>query len=104
MADSGWQSHFARAVSTFDFDAMQLPVSPGVTIDGKPLVFDLANAPHLLLGGTPGSGKSVCLNALLLEPAGSMGNLAPLAFRVDRPEAGRICRLAEICRQLFGEL
>lgn len=66
-----WQAvdfvHFERAAASFDLDTMLLPVSPGVGIDGKPLVFDLAAMPHLLLGGTTGSGKSVCLNALLLS-------------------------------------
>lgn len=42
-----------------------LPVFPGVDVLGKPYGFDLATAPHLLVGGTTGSGKSVCLHALL---------------------------------------
>lgn len=57
---------FGCAVAKFDFASMKLPVSPGVMVDGHPLVFDLANAPHVFLGGTTGSGKSVCLNAILL--------------------------------------
>lgn len=44
-----------------------LPVSPGVDIMGDPFVFDLAKAPHLLIGGTTGSGKSVCIHALILS-------------------------------------
>jgi len=84
-----WQmvdvSHFARAAATFDFEAMQLPVSPGVTVDGKPLIFDLINAPHLLVGGTAGSGKSVCLNALLLSLL-SYGDRRPLRFALIDPK------------------
>jgi len=34
---------------------------------GEPVHFDLAAAPHVLVGGTTGSGKSVCLHALLLS-------------------------------------
>ncbi len=45
----------------------QLPVWPGVDVMGQPYFFDLASAPHLLVGGTTGSGKSVCLHALLLS-------------------------------------
>jgi len=45
----------------------QLPVSPGVDILGKPVIFDLTEAPHLFVAGTTGSGKSVCLNALILS-------------------------------------
>lgn len=44
-----------------------LRVFPGVDVLGKPFHFDLADAPHLLVGGTTGSGKSVCLHALLLS-------------------------------------
>lgn len=45
----------------------RLPVSPGIEVMGKPFVFDLASAPHLLIGGTTGSGKSVCIHALILS-------------------------------------
>lgn len=45
----------------------QLPVFPGVDAMGNPYAFDLAAAPHLLVGGTTGSGKSVCLHALILS-------------------------------------
>ena len=45
----------------------QLMVYPGVDVLGKPYSFDLAAAPHLLVGGTTGSGKSVCLHALMLS-------------------------------------
>lgn len=47
--------------------AGQLPVYPGVDVLGRPYSFDLAAAPHLLVGGTTGSGKSVCLHALILS-------------------------------------
>lgn len=44
-----------------------LPVCPGVDVVGTPLVLDLAEAPHLFVAGATGSGKSVCVNALLLS-------------------------------------
>lgn len=44
-----------------------LPVCPGVDVTGGPVVFDLRRAPHLLVGGTTGQGKSVFMNALLLS-------------------------------------
>ena len=44
-----------------------LPVCPGVDVIGRPLVFDLAEAPHLFVAGATGSGKSVCVNAILLS-------------------------------------
>lgn len=44
-----------------------LSVYPGVEALGESYSFDLAKSPHLLVGGTTGSGKSVCLHALLLS-------------------------------------
>lgn len=44
-----------------------LPVCPGVDSQGQPFVFDLAEAPHLFVAGATGSGKSMCLNAILLS-------------------------------------
>ena len=44
-----------------------LPVSPGVGLLGRPVIFDLAEAPHLFVAGATGSGKSVCLNAIILS-------------------------------------
>ncbi|MDQ0016449.1 S-DNA-T family DNA segregation ATPase FtsK/SpoIIIE [Variovorax boronicumulans] len=48
-------------------DPNQLMVYAGVSVTGEDLSFDLAVAPHLLVGGTTGSGKSVCLHSLLLS-------------------------------------
>lgn len=44
-----------------------LPVCPGVDVMGGPLIFDLVETPHLFIAGATGSGKSVCLNALLVS-------------------------------------
>jgi S-DNA-T family DNA segregation ATPase FtsK/SpoIIIE len=38
-----------------------------VDVLGRPFVFDLVEAPHLFIAGATGSGKSVCLNALLMS-------------------------------------
>ena len=48
-------------------DPNQLMVYAGVTVTGEDVAFDLATAPHLLVGGTTGSGKSVCLHSLILS-------------------------------------
>lgn len=47
--------------------SLVLPVWSGVDALGEPYCFDLAKAPHLLVAGTTGSGKSVCLHSLLLS-------------------------------------
>lgn len=44
-----------------------LPIGLGVTIEGEPLITDIANMPHGLIAGATGSGKSVCINTILLS-------------------------------------
>jgi S-DNA-T family DNA segregation ATPase FtsK/SpoIIIE len=52
----------ARAVAK-----QKLPLFLGKDAEGRPLVYDLADMPHLLIAGRTGTGKSVCLNALILS-------------------------------------
>lgn len=46
---------------------MRIPLYLGKDTEGRPLVHDLADMPHLLLAGRTGTGKSVCLNAIILS-------------------------------------
>ena len=43
----------------------QLRFAVGKDVSGKPVAYDLASMPHLLIAGTTGSGKSVCVNSIL---------------------------------------
>jgi S-DNA-T family DNA segregation ATPase FtsK/SpoIIIE len=44
---------------------LKLPVALGADVSGQPVVGDLARMPHMLIAGATGSGKSVCINAVL---------------------------------------
>ena len=47
--------------------AMHLPLYLGKDAGGDPIIADLAGMPHMLIAGTTGSGKSVCINAILMS-------------------------------------
>ena len=49
------------------FQECRIPLFLGKDAKGIPLVFDLAEMPHLLMAGRTGTGKSVCLNAMILS-------------------------------------
>ncbi len=46
---------------------MKVPLFLGKDSEGRPLLSDLADMPHLLIAGTTGTGKSVCMNAVVLS-------------------------------------
>src|SRR5262249_60662767 len=46
---------------------LRVPLFLGKDAEGRPLVADLADMPHLLIAGSTGTGKSVCLNAIILS-------------------------------------
>jgi S-DNA-T family DNA segregation ATPase FtsK/SpoIIIE len=46
---------------------IRLPIALGKNISGSPVIGDLASMPHLLIAGTTGSGKSVCINTIILS-------------------------------------
>ena len=46
---------------------IKLPIALGKSISGIPIVSDLFAMPHLLIAGTTGSGKSVCINTIILS-------------------------------------
>ncbi len=53
--------------SDFKKKDIKLPIALGKSISGKPIVGDLSSMPHLLIAGTTGSGKSVCINTIILS-------------------------------------
>ena len=53
--------------SDFKKREIKLPIALGKSISGKPIVGDLSSMPHLLIAGTTGSGKSVCINTIILS-------------------------------------
>jgi len=51
----------------FNKKEIKLPIALGKNISGIPIIGDLAAMPHLLIAGTTGSGKSVCINTIILS-------------------------------------
>ncbi len=61
--------YLSEILSDSDFKKreIKLPIALGKSISGKPIVGDLSSMPHLLIAGTTGSGKSVCINTIILS-------------------------------------
>ena len=51
----------------FQKKEIKLPIALGKSISGMPIVGDLTAMPHLLIAGTTGSGKSVCINTIIVS-------------------------------------
>ena len=49
------------------FRSMRLPMFLGKDASGEPLIADLTRMPHMLIAGTTGSGKSVCMNTIIMS-------------------------------------
>ena len=61
--------YLSEIISSSDFSKknIKLPIALGKNISGKPVTRDLSSMPHLLIAGTTGSGKSVCINTIILS-------------------------------------
>ncbi|WP_440635052.1 DNA translocase FtsK [Candidatus Pelagibacter sp. HIMB1746] len=61
--------YLSEIINNLDFKKkeIKLPIALGKNISGKPIVGDLSSMPHLLIAGTTGSGKSVCINTIILS-------------------------------------
>ena len=61
--------YLSEIISHADFKKkeIKLPIALGKSISGAPLIGDLSSMPHLLIAGTTGSGKSVCINTIILS-------------------------------------
>ncbi len=59
--------HLRTILEAEEYHNLTVPLAVGLGADvsGRPVAVDLAKMPHLLIAGTTGSGKSVCMNALI---------------------------------------
>ena len=49
------------------FEKQRMPMFLGKDVSGEPLIADLAEMPHMLIAGTTGSGKSICINSIIMS-------------------------------------
>ena len=81
----------------------KLALALGKGVSGVPVVADLARMPHLLIAGATGSGKSVCMNAII---AGIMMNASPdeVRFVMIDPKRVELTPYAKIPHLAFSEV
>ena len=61
--------YLSEIISSKEFrkKEFKLPIALGKSISGSPIIGELTSMPHLLVAGTTGSGKSVCINTIILS-------------------------------------
>jgi S-DNA-T family DNA segregation ATPase FtsK/SpoIIIE len=76
----------------------KLPLFLGQDTEGRPLFYDLAEMPHLLIAGRTGTGKSVCLNSIILSLLYTRGPDACKLIMIDpkRVEFGDYAKLPHL--------
>ncbi len=70
VSNSKPEAVFMRSVMQSDVwknSKAEIPLALGKDVSGKPVVLDLAKAPHMLVAGSTGTGKSVCSNSLIIS-------------------------------------
>ena len=70
IPNEGREGVFLREIisnENFQKKKLSLPIALGKSISGVPIIGDLTSMPHLLIAGTTGSGKSVCINTIIIS-------------------------------------
>ena len=70
ISNKSSEAVFMRSVMESDawrLGKAEIPIALGKDVAGKPVVLDLAKAPHMLIAGSTGTGKSVCSNTLIMS-------------------------------------
>lgn len=83
--------HLPLILANQRLQQMQLPYPVGFSIIDEPVIIDLAQSPHLLLGGSSGSGKSVGLQSVIASVAGTKSPAEANFVLVDVGAADLTC-------------
>ncbi len=70
VSNTSPEAVFMRSVMESDdwkLGKAEIPLALGKNVSGKPVILDLAKAPHMLVAGATGTGKSVCSNSLIMS-------------------------------------
>jgi S-DNA-T family DNA segregation ATPase FtsK/SpoIIIE len=68
VSNSKPEAVFMRSImesNEWEFSKAEIPLALGKNVSGKPIILDLAKAPHMLVAGATGTGKSVCSNSII---------------------------------------
>ena len=90
----------------FQKSGSPLTVALGRDVSGRPIIWDLREAPHLLIAGATGSGKSVCINSIL---ASLLYRATPNDLRIGlidpkRVELSLYAGLPHLCAPVISDI
>ncbi|VTU00845.1 stage iii sporulation protein e : Hypothetical conserved protein OS=uncultured planctomycete GN=HGMM_F12C05C07 PE=4 SV=1: FtsK_SpoIIIE: Ftsk_gamma [Gemmataceae bacterium] len=85
----------AATANTPKVSKFKLPLFVGKDVEGRPLAYDLATMPHLLIAGSTGTGKSVCLNTIIISLLLSRGPEECRLILID-PKKVELTQFAQI--------
>jgi S-DNA-T family DNA segregation ATPase FtsK/SpoIIIE len=74
---------------------MKIPIYIGKDVAGNPMTIDLTSLPHLLIAGRTGTGKSVCLNSIIVSILMSRGPDEVRMLMID-PKMVELCGYAKL--------
>jgi S-DNA-T family DNA segregation ATPase FtsK/SpoIIIE len=74
---------------------MKIPLYLGKDVAGNPMLVDLASLPHLLIAGRTGTGKSVCLNSIIVSMLMTRGPDEVRMLMID-PKMVELCGYAKL--------
>lgn len=87
---------FKEKIKDLDLSKYEIPLLIGAEMNGRPLAIDLALAPHLLVAGTTGSGKSVLVRSMLETMSNKDPHGSNIVFSLLDPKSTELTKYQDL--------